>query len=200
MKLRTRDVAVASMAAAIFAITMIFVAPFTIVPGAIIFYIPSAWQLLWPIWFGIPGSFGILIGNFIGSQFKGLYGPAAFIEAIGNCLSGLIPYYMIRKGTSDLKSIRDYILLFMFFLPGKAIGTLITTSGYALFGIMSWQTAIFFVYPSYMIFDLIWQFTFGVLLLKTITPRLKQIGIYYGVYAEDKSKKSVCAPLDDRQV
>ena len=182
--MKAKDIAICALSAAIFAITMVIVAPLVILPGAIIFYVPAAWQLLWPIWFGVPGCAGILIGNFVGCQFKGLYGPASLVEAIGNCLSGLIPYYMIPKKVSSLEKVRHYLLLFLSYAPGKAIGTLITTSGYAMFGVMPWETALLIVYPSYMIFDLVWQFTFGAILLKAVTPVLKQIGGYYGVYAE----------------
>jgi len=182
--MRAKDVAIAAISTSIFAMTMIIVSPLVIVPGAIIFYIPAAWQLLWPIWFGIPGCFGIFIGNLIGCYFKGVYGISALIEALGNSLSGLIPYFTIPSKAANPKTKKDVLILFLTFLPGKAIGTLITVSGYLLF--MPWQTAFLYVYPAYMTFDLIWQFTVGLLLLKTITPILRQIGVYYGVYAERK--------------
>lgn len=182
--MRTKDLTVTAMSASIFAVSMIMVSSFVIVPGAIIFYVPAAWQLLWPIWFGVPGCIGIFIGNLIGCQFKGLYGLSSIIEAFGNFLSGYIPYLTIPKGVSNLKTKRDLAVLFVTFLPGKAIGTLITVSGYVL--VMPWYTALFYIYPSYMVFDLVWQFTFGLYLLKALTPVLKSLGMYYGVHAEQK--------------
>jgi hypothetical protein len=155
---------------------MIMVSPFVIVPGAIIFYVPAGWQLLWPIWFGVPGCIGIFIGDLSGCQFKRLYGLPSIIEAFGNFLSGYIPYLTIPKGVSNLKT--SCLVCNFPTREGNwyTYHNLGLRAGYAL------------VYRSLLYLPL----TFGLSLLKILTPIPENLGMYYGVRAEKRDRRKVC--------
>ena len=108
----TKDVVIIPIVAAIYVVFTLFSAVFTTGPFIFIFF-PTIFLVVFPIWFGIPGILGIMLGDLLQASIIKGFGLLGVINPIGYVIlfavwaltpaglgiSSLIP--MIENGMID---------------------------------------------------------------------------------------------------
>jgi hypothetical protein len=180
-----------AMVAAIYAILFYGSAP-GMLPGFTLLYLPAILLGVFPMWFGWSGLAGSMIGAFIGGVYVEQVPPyAAWVESVTALIIFSLNWLLIPRNTPNVKSKKNLLLLVVVYAVTLFIGT-----SYIL-----WQYMYLFNI-GVMTFPIIGAFSFGTVLLATfglnfiiqiavcpallrsITPRLKNWGVYSGSFAE----------------
>jgi len=193
---KAKKVAITAMVAAIYAMLFYGSAP-GMLPGFTLLYLPVILLGVLPVWFGWYGLAGSMIGAFIGGAYIEGVSYAAWVESVTALVIFGLNWLLVPKNTENLKSKRNLVLLVAIYALSLFIGT-----AYIL-----WQYM--FLFSIGMLpFSVIGGFSFGVVLiatfslnfviqivvcpglLRTVTPRLKNWGVYSGTFSEWRSLRA----------
>ena len=196
-KSKAKQVSIMAMVAAIYAILFYGSAP-GMLPGFTVLYLPVILLGIFPLWFGWSGLAGCMIGAFIGGIYvEGVPIYAAWVESVTALIIFGLNWLLIPRTAADLKSKKNLFLLIFIYAITLFIGT-----AYIL-----WQYTYLFNI-GIMTFPVIGGFSFGIVLvatfglnfaiqlaicpalLRTVTPRLKNWGVYSGTFAEWRSLRT----------
>jgi len=185
------------MVAAIYAILFFGSAP-GMLPGFTLLYLPVILLGVFPLWFGWSGLAGSMIGAFIGGVYvEGVPPYAAWVESITALIIFGLNWLLVPRSAVDVKSKRNLLLLTVIYAITLFIGTT-----YIL-----WQYTYLFNI-GVLTFPVLGGFAFGVVLaatfslnfaiqiavcpalLRAVTPRLKNWGVYSGTFAEWRSVRA----------
>jgi hypothetical protein len=181
--------------AALYAVLFFGSAP-GMLPGFTLLYLPVLLLGVLPIWFGWYGLAGSVIGAFIGGVYvEQMPTYAAWAESVTALIIFSINWLLIPRTVAEGKSKRNFVILIAIYAISLFIGT-----AYIL-----WQYVYLFNI-GVLGFSVIGNFSFGIVLvatfalnyiiqlavcpalLRTITPRLKNWGVYSGTFAEWRSR------------
>jgi hypothetical protein len=194
---KAKQVSIMAMVAAIYAI-LFYGSALGMLPGFTLLYLPVILLGVFPLWFGWSGLAGCMIGAFIGGVYVEAVPPyAAWVESVTALIIFGLNWLLMPRLTADVKSKRNLLLS----IPVYAI-TLFIGSAYIL-----WQYMYLFNI-GIMTFPIIGAFSFGVVLaatfglnfviqiavcpalLRAVTPRIKNWGVYSGNFAEWRSLRA----------
>ncbi len=194
---KAKQVAITAMVAAIYAILFFGSAP-GMLPGFTLLYLPVILLGVFPLWFGWSGLAGCMIGAFIGGVYvEGVPPYAAWVESITALIIFGLNWLLVPRSAVDVKSKRNLLLLTVIYAITLFIGT-----AYIL-----WQYTYLFNI-GVLTFPVLGGFAFGVVLaatfglnfaiqiavcpalLRAVTPRLKNWGVYSGTFAEWRSLRA----------
>ena len=193
---RTKQIAIMAVVAALYAVLFFGSAP-GMLPGFTLLYLPVLLLGVLPIWFGWYGLAGSVIGAFIGGVYVEQMPPyAAWAESVTALIIFSLNWLLIPRTATEGKSKRNFVILIAIYAIRLFIGT-----AYIL-----WQYTYLFSI-GVLGFSVIGNFSFGIVLvatfalnyviqlavcpalLRTITPRLKNWGVYSGTFAEWRSRR-----------
>jgi hypothetical protein len=189
----TRDIVIIAVTTAIYTVFMGLSAVFVATPGIQLLYFPIIWWLVFPVWFGIPGVLGVLIGSFLGNFFfKGL-GFLGGWEAIIMAAFAVIFWLLTPAGASELKKTRHLLIIEILGFVSCFVALGLILAGDAVLGIIPWMVAFELSmlpgfpmgiwFPTSLFTGILFLVATPVL-LRAATGAIKRAGIYYGSYAE----------------
>jgi energy-coupling factor transport system substrate-specific component len=102
------DISTAALCAAVYGGGLVATAPLVIIPGFTWIRPANMLAPIFGMFFGLPGSLGVAIGNFIADALGGFFGFGSIGGFIGNFLLAYIPYRFVgdpsfRSGASALR-------------------------------------------------------------------------------------------------
>lgn len=183
-----KEVSVVAISAALYALFfgLSYVVP-SPSPSFVILYLPVILLGVFPVWFGLPGLVGSMIGAVIGGIFVENLAFAAWIEGITTLIIYglnwlLMPRFLVegrRKGVLTLLGV--YAL------------TLFLGTGYILWqftslGLFTADVALFVLLPTFAINYLI-EVAICPVLLRTVSLKIQSLGMYVGNFWEWREER-----------
>jgi hypothetical protein len=182
MKLEAKEISIVIMSAALYAL-FFFLSGLIAVPKFTLLYLPIILLGVFPSWFGLSGLAGSMIGAFIGGYFIEGLGFLAWIESVTTFIIYGLNWILIPRNAVERKTKKSLLLLW-----GVYAITLLVGTSYIL-----WQFTVLKLLPTGLA-EVILLPTFGLnivieaiicpILIKSLSPKLKSMGIYYGNFQE----------------
>ena len=176
-----KETSIIAISAATYAV--FFFLSYTIaLPRFTILYLPVILLGVFPIWFGWSGLVGSMIGALIGGFFVEGLGFLAWIEAITTLIIYGLNWILIPKRATEEKTKSDLILLGIYTLT-LFLGTSYILWQLTFFGVLPTGAAEVILLPTFAL-NLIIQWISCPILLRTLSGKLRNWGIYSGTFRE----------------
>lgn len=182
-----KRVSIIVVTAALYA-TFFFLSYAVAVPSFVVLYLPIILLGVFPIWFGLDGLVGSMIGAFIGGVFVEGLGFSGWIESVTTLIIYVLNWFLITQKATEVKKIRNLVVLI-----GVYAVTLFAGTGYVL-----WQLTILGILPA-GIAEFVYLPTVGLnlivvsiicpVLINTVSPKLKSMGTYTGTFQEWRNRR-----------
>jgi hypothetical protein len=194
---RTKQISIMAIVAALYAVLFFGSAP-GMLPGFTLLYLPVLLLGVLPVWFGWYGLAGTVIGAFIGGVYVEQIPPyAAWVESVTALIIFSINWLLTPRISVEGKSKRKFLALAGVYAISLFIGTAyilwqylylfsIGVLGFSVIGDFSFLVVLVATFSlNYVI-----QLAVCPALLRTITPRVKNWGVYSGTFAEWRKRKA----------
>jgi hypothetical protein len=193
---KAKQISIMAMVAAIYAVLFFGSAP-GMLPGFTLLYLPVILLGVFPQWFGWYGLAGCMIGAFIGGVYVEQVAPyAAWVESVTALIIFGLNWLLIPRDAVDGKSKRNLLVLIAVYAISLFIGTAYILWQYTyLFGIGIMPFSILGGFSFAVVLVATFGLNFAIqiavcpALLRTVTPRLKNWGVYSGTFAEWRSNR-----------
>ncbi len=182
-----KKVAVMAVSATLYA-TFFFLSGLVAVPQFTLLYLPIILLGVLPLWFGLNGLVGSMIGAFIGGAFVEGLGVFAWVESVTTLVIYVLVWLLIPRNAGEVRNPKNFVLLL-----GVYAVTLLAGIGYIL-----WQFTVFGLFPPGLA-EVVLLPTFALnivieavvcpVLLRTLTPKLRSWGLYSGNFREWRSSR-----------
>jgi hypothetical protein len=182
-----RAASIIAMTAALYAV-FFFLSSLAGVPSFVILYLPIILLGVFPVWFGLPGLVGDMIGAVVGGVFVEGLGFYAWIEAVTTLIIYVLNWVLMPRDAVEGKLKRLVMLLSVYALTLLA-GTIYVLWQLAVVGILPMDYALFILLPPTFALNYVIMAVVCPLLLRTVSPRLKAWGVYVGNIWEWRRKK-----------
>ncbi len=189
MNLTAKQVSIMAISAAIYAI-FFFLSGLVTVPNFTILYLPIVLLGVFPIWFGLSGLAGSMIGAFIGGAFVEGLGFLGVFEAVTAFIIYFLVWLLMPRNVAEGKSKRN-----LAYLIGVYAVSLFAGTGYILWqytvlpALFTAESAIAILLPTFAL-NLAIEIIVCPVLVRTLSPKLKVWGIYAGSFKEWRSRKA----------
>ncbi|HKZ88081.1 MAG TPA: hypothetical protein VJ066_02845 [Candidatus Bathyarchaeia archaeon] len=184
-----KQVSIVAISAALYAV-FFFLSYVIALPNFTLLYLPIILLGVFPLWFGLSGLVGSMIGAFIGGVFVENLGYLAWIEVITALIIYCLNWVLIPRKATDGKTKMGLFLLlsvyaFTLFVGLSYILWQFTTP---IAGLMNADTALVFFLPTFALNYAIAAITCPAL-IRAISPKLRSWGIYSGTFSDWRSKR-----------
>ncbi len=179
---KAQEASILAISAAMYAV-FFFLSGLIAVPSFTILYLPIILLGVFPLWFGLSGLAGSMIGALIGGFFIEGLGFFAWIESITTLIIYFLNWVLIPQKATEGNKKRN-----LFVLSGVYALTLFVGTSYIL-----WQFTVLGLIPA-TVAEIVLLPTFGLnlaielivcpILIRTLTPRLRSWGIYSGNFKD----------------
>ncbi len=178
-----KQASIMAMTAALYAV--FFAVSYSIaMPNFALLYLPIILLGVFPIWFGWSGLVGSMIGAYIGGVFvEGLPLHFAFAESICALIIFGLNWLLIPKFATEAKTAKSMITLALIYAATLLAGTSYIVWQLSYFGVFPVEVALLVLPPTYAL-NLPIVIIICIALLRAITPRIKNWGIYTGSFSE----------------
>jgi hypothetical protein len=183
-----KGVSIIAISAALYA-TFFFLSYAVAVPQFVLLYLPIILLGVFPIWFGLNGLVGSMIGACIGGVFVEGLGFYGWIESVTTLIIYALNWLLITQKATEVKKNRN-----LFVLLGVYAGTLFVGTSYVL-----WQLTILGALPAGVAevvllptvgLNLVIESIICPVLIRTLSPKLRSMGTYAGTFQEWRSRKT----------
>src|SRR3989304_112741 len=179
---KAQEASILAISAALYAV-FFFLSGLIAVPNFTILYLPIILLGVFPLWFGLSGLAGSMIGALIGGFFIEGLGFFAWIESITTLIIYFLNWVLTPQKATEGGKKRNLLVL-----SGVYALTLFVGTSYVL-----WQFTVLGLIPA-TVAEIVLLPTFGLnlaielivcpILIRTLTPRLRSWGIYSGNFKE----------------
>ncbi len=159
------------------------------VPSFVVLYLPIILLGVFPVWFGLPGLVGGMVGAVVGGVFVEGLGFYAWIEAVTTFIIYVLNWVLMPRDAVEGKLKRLVMLLSVYALTLLA-GTIYVLWQLAVVGILPMDYALFILLPPTFVLNYVIMAVVCPVLLRTVSPRLKAWGVYVGNFWEWRRKKA----------
>jgi hypothetical protein len=185
---KTKQVSIMAISAALFTV-FFFLSYALAIPGFVLIYFPIILLGVFPLWFGLPGLAGSMIGAFIGGVFVEGLGFLAWAEAVDVLIIYGLNWVLIPKMATELKTKKN-----LFVLSGIYALTLFVGTSYILWqltnlGILEASVAEITLLPVFAL-NIVIQLVACPALIRTLSPKLRNWGIYSGTFNEWRRRRA----------
>ena len=177
-----------AMSAALYAV-FFFLSSLAGVPSFVVLYLPIILLGVFPVWFGVPGLVGGMVGAVVGGVFVEGLGAFAWIEAVTTFIIYVLNWILIPRDAVEGK-LKKLALLFGIYALTLFVGTTYVLWQLALVGIFPMDYGLFVLLPPTFALNYVIMAVVCPVLLRTVSPRLKAWGIYVGNFWEWRRKKT----------
>jgi hypothetical protein len=182
MRLGAKETAVIVISAALYAM-FFFMSTLIAVPRFTILYLPVILLGVFPSWFGINGLAGSMIGAFLGGYFAEGLGPFAWIESVTTFIIYILNWFLIPKRAAQGKNAKSLVILLGIYAVTLFIGTSYILWQFTALGLLEAGAAEIILLPTFGL-NIIIEAIVCPVLIKSVSPKLKTMGLYYGNFWE----------------
>ena len=186
---KTKQVSIMAMSAALYAI-FFFLSYSITMPNFTLLYLPIILLGVFPLWFGWSGLAGSLIGAYIGGVFvEGLPLHFALAESDTALIIFGLNWLLTPKSATDAKTKKNLIYLSSIYALTLFIGTSYILWQLSYLGVFPLSIAEAFLIPTFALNLPIVIITCPAL-IRAISPKLRNWGIYSGTFTEWRSRRA----------
>ena len=186
---KTKQVSIMAMSAALYAI-FFFLSYSITMPNFTLLYLPIILLGVFPLWFGWSGLAGSLIGAYIGGVFvEGLPLHFALAESVTALIIFGLNWILTPKSATDAKTKKNLIYLSSIYALTLFVGTSYILWQLSYLGVFPLSIAEAFLIPTFALNLPIVIITCPAL-IRAISPKLRNWGIYSGTFTEWRSRRA----------
>ena len=189
-KSKALQVSIIAMTAALYAVFFLL-SWITPVPQFTVLYLPIILLGVFPFWFGWSGLIGSMIGAYIGGVYVEALPPhLGWVEVTTAIVIYGINWLLITRKASEAKTTKGIIILLGVYALSLFVGTVAILWQFTLVGLMNTELALVLLLPTYAL-NLPIALIACPTLIRTISPKLKTMGVYTGTLMEWHSSTKV---------
>jgi hypothetical protein len=186
LTLGVKGVSIVIVSAALYAV-FFFLSGLIAVPNFTFLYLPIILLGVFPIWFGLNGLVGSLIGAFIGGVFvEALPLHVAWVEVTTALIIYSLNWLLIPQKAAGARTKMSLFLLSVIYAATLFIGTTAILWQFTLVGLLPTEVAQAFLVPTFALNLPIALITCPPL-IRAVSPKLKSWGMYSGSFKEWRS-------------
>jgi hypothetical protein len=182
MKLGAKEGSIIVISAALYAL-FFFLSGLIAVPKFTLLYLPIILLGVFPSWFGLSGLAGSMIGAFIGGYFVEGLGFFAWIESVTTLIIYGLNWVLISKNAAEGKTKRSLFILLSVYAVTFFVGTSYILWQFTVLGLLPAGLAEVILLPTFGL-NIIIEAIICPVLIKSLSPKLKSMGIYCGNFWE----------------
>ncbi len=177
-----RNVSVIAISGALYAV-FFFLSYLIAVPSFTILYLPIVLLGVFPVWFGLPGLLGSMIGAVIGGLFVENLGFFAWIEIVTTLIIYGLNWVLMPSKVFEGSSRRKPFMLLGVYAATLFLGTSYILWQFTLVGLLPAEAALALLLPTFGL-NYIIEVVVCPILLRTMSARLSNWGVYTGTFSE----------------
>ena len=186
MNLRAKEVSIIAMSTALYAL-FFFLSGLITVTKFTLLYLPIILLGVFPNWFGLSGLTGSMIGAFIGGYFVEGLGFLAWIESVTILIIYGLNWVLISKTAAEGKTKRSLFMLLSVYAVTLFVGTNYILWQFTIVGLLPPGLAEIILLPTFGL-NIVIEVIICPVLMKTLSQKLKNMGIYYGNFWEWRNR------------
>jgi len=160
------------------------------VPNFTVLFLPIILLGVFPLWFGLSGLIGSMIGAFIGGVYvEALPLHLAWVEITTALIIYGLNWLLVPKISADAKTTRGLIILSSIYALSLFVGTSAILWQFTAVGLFTQELAWAFLLPTFGLNLPIVLITCPAL-IRAVSPKLRTWGIYSGNFAEWQSRRT----------
>ena len=180
-----KEASIITITAALYSV-FFFLSGLIAVPKFTLLYLPIILLGVFPIWFGLSGLTGSMIGAFIGGFFVEGLGVLAWIESVTAFIIYSLNWVLIPQKVAEEKTKRNLFLLIGVYAITLFAGTSYILWQFTILGLLPMELAEIVLLPTFGL-NLAIESVICPVLIKTVSPKLRSMGIYTGTFKEWRS-------------
>jgi len=190
-----RSVSVVAVSGAVYAV-FFFLSYLIAVPSFTILYLPIILLGVFPLWFGLPGLLGSMIGAVVGGLFVENLGFLAWIELVTTLIIYVLNWVLMPSKAAEEGSSRKKLgLLLSVYAFTLFVGTSYILWQFTLVGLLPVDAAWVLLVPTFAL-NYIIEVVVCPILIRTMSARLRSWGVYAGNFWEWR-KRPNAKPASD---
>jgi hypothetical protein len=179
---KAQEASILAISAALYAV-FFFLSGLIAVPSFTILYLPIILLGVFPLWFGLSGLAGSMIGALIGGFFIEGLGFFAWIESITTLIIYFLNWVLIPQKATEGDKKRNLLVLSGVYALTLFVGTSYILWQLTVLGVISAPAAEILLLPTFGL-NLAIELIVCPILIRTLTPRLRSWGIYSGNFKD----------------
>jgi hypothetical protein len=180
-----KEASIITITAALYSV-FFFLSGLIAVPKFTLLYLPIILLGVFPMWFGLSGLTGSMIGAFIGGFFVEGLGVFAWIESVTAFIIYSLNWVLIPQKVAEEKTKRNLFLLIGVYAVTLFAGTSYILWQFTILGLLPMELAEIVLLPTFGL-NLAIESVICPVLIKTVSPKLRSMGIYTGAFKEWRS-------------
>ena len=180
-----KEASIITITAALYSV-FFFLSGLIAVPKFTLLYLPIILLGVFPMWFGLSGLTGSMIGAFIGGFFVEGLGVFAWIESVTAFIIYSLNWVLIPQKVAEEKTKRNLFLLIGVYALTLFAGTSYILWQFTILGLLPMELAEIVLLPTFGL-NLAIESVICPVLIKTVSPKLRSMGIYTGTFKEWRS-------------
>ena len=182
---KAKEASIITITAALYAV-FFFLSGLIAVPKFTLLYLPIILLGVFPLWFGLSGLTGSMIGAFIGGFFVEGLGLLAWVESVTALIIYSLNWVLIPKNAAEGSTKRSLFLLLGVYAVTLFAGTSYILWQFTVLGLLPAGLAEVILLPTFVL-NLVIEAIICPVLMKALSPKLKSMGIYSGNFREWRS-------------
>ncbi len=185
---KAKEASIMAISAALYAV-FFFLSGLIAVPSFTILYLPIILLGVFPFWFGLSGLAGSMIGAFIGGFLIEGLGFFSWIESVTTFIIYSLNWTLIPKKATELRTKTNLAILLTIYAITLFVGTGYILWQFTILGLLPVAAAQVVLLPTFGL-NLVIQWVVCPVLMRTLSPKLRNWGIYSGNFREWRSHAS----------
>jgi len=157
------------------------------VPNFTILYLPIILLGVFPLWFGLSGLAGSMIGAVIGGLFVENLGYLAWIELVTTFIIYTLNWILIPRNSAEARVKKNLLLLGVYALT-LFLGTSYILWQFTVVGLFTAEAALVVLLPTFAL-NFVIEAVICPVLIRTLSPKLRIWGIYTGNFWEWRKQR-----------
>lgn len=187
VRVSAKQVSIIAVTAALYA-TLFFISGLVAVPQFTILYLPIVLLGVFPIWFGWSGLVGSMIGAFIGGAFVEGLGFLGLFESVVALIIYVLNWIAIPQKAAEGGKKTNLVILLVVYAVTLFAGTSYILWQYTVLPqLFSASEALVVLVPTFIV-NFIIEAVMCPVLLRTLSPKLRNWGMYSGNLWEWRSR------------
>ena len=182
---KAQEASIITITAALYSV-FFFLSGLIAVPKFTLLYLPIILLGVFPIWFGLSGLTGSMVGAFIGGFFIEGLGVFAWIESVTAFIIYSLNWVLIPQKIAEEKTKRNLFILISVYAITLFAGTSYILWQFTILGLLPMELAEIVLLPTFGL-NLAIESVICPVLIKTVSPKLRSMGIYTGTFKEWRS-------------
>jgi hypothetical protein len=184
---KAKEASIITMSAALYAI-FFFLSGLIAVPSFTLLYRPIILLGVFPLWFGLSGLFGSMIGAFIEGFFVEGLGFLSWIKSVTTLIIYSLNWVLIPQKAAEGETKWNLLVLLGVYAVTLFAGTSYVLWQFTVLGLLTADVAVVILLPTFGL-NLVIEAVICPILNRVLSPKLRSWGIYSGNFNEWRSHK-----------